>query len=337
MSIANKLSIFAENATINNEDYTTTTAGLVYSDDAWKNVDIRNSGESTGIASSRRFNTALRQATFGSKLLGDILVARYGGNNGTGIYKNSVLNYDISADNISNNTADIISALSVNGNFIRDGEITANKIKDNEIPLTKLSTTLQGAFQSDGSTIKRASSLAYGAGDSLTSIELLEKSNPFSLQFENQNLDAYEEWIGLTQTGTDYTILKSSLGNSDLSNTYLIRFNISPQLYSNNPRPIQYSLLFSPNSGEGYSTTAVIYGKDVSAGTSASTMTVYFCNIGSELVTGVYKLFIRFMEFNLAAASIKENKIYLSDFNSTIRSRWGIGAITATNLSVSYS
>lgn len=138
MSITNKLSIFAENATINNEDYTTTTAGLVYSDDAWKNVDIRNSGESTGIASSRRFNTALRQATFGSKLLGDILVTRYA----------DILHSDISCDNISNVISDIQEIMPPGQQFLRpddvytsaiqDGAVTTNKIEDSAVITEKI-------------------------------------------------------------------------------------------------------------------------------------------------------------------------------------------------------
>lgn len=131
MSITNKLSIFAENATINNEDYTTTTAGLVYSDDAWKNVDIRNSGESTGIASSRRFNTALRQATFGSKLLGDILVTRY----------SDILHSDISCDNISNVISDIQEIMPPGQQFLRPDDVYTSAIQDGAVTTTKLSTS----------------------------------------------------------------------------------------------------------------------------------------------------------------------------------------------------
>lgn len=131
MSITNKLSIFAENATINNEDYTTTTTGLVYSDDAWKNVDIRNSGESTGIASSRRFNTALRQATFGSKLLGDILETRY----------SDILHSDISCDNISNVISDIQEIMSPGQQFLRPDDVYTSTIQDGAVTTAKLSAS----------------------------------------------------------------------------------------------------------------------------------------------------------------------------------------------------
>lgn len=130
MNITNKLSIFAENATINNEDYTTTTTGLVYSDDAWKDVDIRSKGESTGIASSRRFNTALRQATFGSKLLGDILVARYA----------DIFHSDISCDNISNVISDIQEIMPPGQQFLRPNDVYTETIQDGAITTNKFSS-----------------------------------------------------------------------------------------------------------------------------------------------------------------------------------------------------
>lgn len=226
MSITNKLSIFAENATINNEDYTTTTTGLVYSDDAWKNVDIRNSGESTGIASSRRFNTALRQATFGSKLLGDILETRY----------SDILHSDISCDNMSNVISEIQEIMSPGQQFLRpndvytsaiqdravitdkieDSAITTNKIKDGAVTTAKLSTSAKCPYagtadkaisDSDGTNIREKYLRNLGSG--------LGNGN-YYLSFGNGTATKHLiQWGICTDTTTEGTVPIISYGNSN--------------------------------------------------------------------------------------------------------------------------
>ena len=119
----NELRLFAESAIQKAADNTEVTVGTVYSDTDWKTDRTRESGEHQGQASSRRYNTALRQAAFGSKLLGDILIARYGS---TGIYDN-ILDYNITTTDMQSNIDDIATKLSTGGNFIRDYELPKTK------------------------------------------------------------------------------------------------------------------------------------------------------------------------------------------------------------------
>lgn len=232
MSITNKLSIFAENATINNEDYTTTTTGLVYSDDAWKNVDIRSRGESTGIASSRRFNTALRQATFGSKLLGDILETRY----------SDILHSDISCDNMSNVISEIQEIMSPGQQFLRpndvytsaiqDRAVITDKIEDGAITTAKLSTSAKCPYAGTADTADKA--IGDDNGRNIFENYLRNvASGSNSLAFAIGRSTYMVQWGMCTDTTTEGTVSLSAAYENQIYSIILTGINTTGSGFSN--------------------------------------------------------------------------------------------------------
>jgi len=131
----NNISIFAEEAVVSQTQQASSAEGYCYDDNTWKGLRNRSSGAKEGVAYSIDYNTALRQATFMSKVLGKILAARndvsevYQGNIGTDLSENE--------NNLDEHLIHIASIANSN-NFLLPGEVTTNKIKNAAVTTDKI-------------------------------------------------------------------------------------------------------------------------------------------------------------------------------------------------------
>lgn len=148
MDVRNKISIFAENAIESVTQQSSDSIGYFYPDNTWKGTysgdqlepfPERYKGAYEGIAYSINYNTALRQATFMSTVLAEIMVKRnaesnvypYMSANGIGTMFDSS---EGSLDNHATNIADIFSK----ANFLMAGEVTTAKINDKAVTTSKV-------------------------------------------------------------------------------------------------------------------------------------------------------------------------------------------------------
>lgn len=129
----NKLRIFAENATPNESNI----AGLIYSDATWAENVNRLNGEKKGVAPSIDFNTALKQATLGSTVLGDIIAKRYDIIMSSELQEGATTNYKSFEDYVSD-----ISEKFAFGNLLGSKEVKKSNLADD---------ILKGTF--DGMTV----------------------------------------------------------------------------------------------------------------------------------------------------------------------------------------
>ena len=120
----NKLRVFAENASTTSDE---TKSGSVFTDDYWNNSQTRANGVKEGIASSKDFNTALRQSSLMATTLAEIIASRYN-KKVTADLENTIDTYNTFDAYVS-----ALAGLFNKNNLILEDEILSKHIADEQI------------------------------------------------------------------------------------------------------------------------------------------------------------------------------------------------------------
>ncbi|MEG1565314.1 MAG: tail fiber domain-containing protein [Bacilli bacterium] len=140
MNSNNKISIFAEDATESVTEQHSTTLGYYYPDTTWQSLTDRSDGAKVGISYSIIYNTAIRQSTFMSTVLAEILAMRnsktsdngytYMATNGIGTTYTGETDLDTHVVNLSQ--------IFANGKFLNDNEVVTRKIDSKAVTTAKI-------------------------------------------------------------------------------------------------------------------------------------------------------------------------------------------------------
>lgn len=144
MNTYNKISIFAEDAIVTNEEEIGTSQGYVYDDTTWRGTGAgfnpRIKGAYQGFAKSIEYNTAIRQSTLMSAVFADILAIRNSKSSDNG-YSNMSTNGIGTNWNGEGSITDHIGNLSnifAKGKFLFDNEVITSKINDKAVTTSKI-------------------------------------------------------------------------------------------------------------------------------------------------------------------------------------------------------
>lgn len=140
MDSYNKISIFAENATESETQQSSNQIGYFYPDTTWAGSAERLNGAFEGIAYSINYNTAIRQATFMSAVLAEVMAKR---NAESGAYTEMAANgigttFNSNVEQTLDKHAENIAKIFDSTNFLMNGEVTTAKINNKAVTTAKV-------------------------------------------------------------------------------------------------------------------------------------------------------------------------------------------------------
>lgn len=139
MNENNKISIFAEEAVESVTQQSSDRIGYYYPDNTWAGLSKRIEGSHEGIAYSIEYNTALRQSTFISAVLAEVMAARNAESNA---YPNMGANgigtvFSPSEATLQNHAVNLAKIFDKN-NFLMNNEVITSKILDKAVTTNKV-------------------------------------------------------------------------------------------------------------------------------------------------------------------------------------------------------